>query len=157
MELLRPLGIKIAIITNGSLIWHRPVRETLKQADWVSLKVDSVEEACWRGLNRPHPDLELNTTLSGMPDFASRYKGVLTSETMLVEKINVGDDGILKVAKFLKKLKSHKAYPSIPTRPPAEAGCRVPGEEQLIRVYRIVKQHVAGVEFLTEYEGDVRG
>ncbi|MCP3869825.1 MAG: radical SAM protein [Gammaproteobacteria bacterium] len=154
IELLRPLGIKIAVISNGSLIWHKRVQETLRQADWVSLKVDCVEDGVWRGINRPHPDLELKTILSGMLDFASGYKGLLTSETMLVGRVNVTSDGILNLAEFLHKFNPHKAYLSIPTRPPAEAGCHSPGEEQLNRVYQIVKQYVADVEYLTGYEGD---
>jgi len=40
IELLRELDIKIAIISNGSLIWRKKVQETLQMADWVSLKVD---------------------------------------------------------------------------------------------------------------------
>ena len=41
IELLRPLGLKIAVISNGSLITRTDVRDELMQADWVSLKVDS--------------------------------------------------------------------------------------------------------------------
>jgi wyosine [tRNA(Phe)-imidazoG37] synthetase (radical SAM superfamily) len=37
IELLRPLGIKIAVITNSSLIWREDVREDLMKADRVSL------------------------------------------------------------------------------------------------------------------------
>ena len=44
IELLRPLGIKIAVITNSSLIWRKDVRETLMKADWVSLKANSVKQ-----------------------------------------------------------------------------------------------------------------
>ena len=42
IQLLKPLGIKIAGITNASLIWREDVREELLKADWVSLKMDSV-------------------------------------------------------------------------------------------------------------------
>ncbi|MFO7742846.1 MAG: radical SAM protein, partial [Anaerolineae bacterium] len=41
IELLQPLGIKIAVISNASLVWREDVREELGQADWVSLKVDA--------------------------------------------------------------------------------------------------------------------
>jgi wyosine [tRNA(Phe)-imidazoG37] synthetase (radical SAM superfamily) len=44
IELLRPLGLPIAVISNTSLIWRQDVREDLMGADWVSLKVDAVEE-----------------------------------------------------------------------------------------------------------------
>ncbi|MHA1145240.1 MAG: radical SAM protein [Candidatus Helarchaeota archaeon] len=44
IELLKPLGIKIAVISNATLIWDGEVRHVLSQADWVSLKVDAVSE-----------------------------------------------------------------------------------------------------------------
>jgi len=53
IELLRGLNIKIAVISNASLIWQHEVREILKMADWVSLKVDSVDASIWRTINRP--------------------------------------------------------------------------------------------------------
>ena len=37
IDLLKPLGIKIAVITNASLIWREDVRNELIKADWVSL------------------------------------------------------------------------------------------------------------------------
>jgi len=65
IELLRPLGIKIAVITNSSLIWREDVREALMKADWVSLKMDSVREEVWRRINRPHGSLQLTSILDG--------------------------------------------------------------------------------------------
>ena len=40
---LRDLGIKIAVITNASLLWRKDVRDDLSRADWVSVKVDTAE------------------------------------------------------------------------------------------------------------------
>jgi wyosine [tRNA(Phe)-imidazoG37] synthetase (radical SAM superfamily) len=39
---LRRLGLKIAVITNSSLLWRSDVREDILPADWVSLKVYAV-------------------------------------------------------------------------------------------------------------------
>ena len=36
IELLRPLGIKIAVITNSSLIWREDVREALMKAERIA-------------------------------------------------------------------------------------------------------------------------
>lgn len=41
IELLKSLGLKIAVITNGSLVWRQDVRADLAKADWVSFKIDS--------------------------------------------------------------------------------------------------------------------
>ena len=54
IDLLRPLGIKIGVISNASLIGREDVREELMRADWVSLKIDSTREKVWRRCDRPH-------------------------------------------------------------------------------------------------------
>jgi wyosine [tRNA(Phe)-imidazoG37] synthetase (radical SAM superfamily) len=154
IELLRPLEIKIAVISNGSLIWRREVRGILKKADWVSLKVDSVDETIWRRVNRPHVDLKLDAILAGMLEFEREYKGVLTTETMLLDGVNVDDDVASAVAEFLHKLRPEKAYLSIPIRPPAERGIHAPDEQRLNRIYQIFSRRVAEVEYLTGYEGN---
>ena len=51
IDLLKSIGIKIAIITNASLIYREDVREDLMKADWVSLKLDSIRKASWRKIN----------------------------------------------------------------------------------------------------------
>ena len=154
IELLSPLGIKIAVITNGSLIWCKDVREDLMKADWVSLKVDSTREAVWRRIARPHGTLRLASILDGMLEFARAYGGELVTETMLVEGVNGSDDQVSEVADFLDLLRPARAYLSIPTRPPAEEWVRPPGEEAINRAYQILSERVDQVEYLIGYEGN---
>lgn len=133
IELLKPLGIKIAVITNGSLIWHEDVREALMKADWVSLKVDATREDIWRRVNRPHRTLQLALILDGMLEFAMAYSGELATETMLVEGISDSDDHLRAVADFLARLRPATAYLSIPTRPPAEKWVQPPSSGWWLR------------------------
>jgi len=53
IDLIKSLGVDIAVITNASLIWREDVREDLSKSDWVSIKVDSVDEETWRKVDRP--------------------------------------------------------------------------------------------------------
>ena len=154
IDALRPLGIKVALITNASLIWRGDVRDDLMKADWVSLKVDSTLEEVWRRINRPHRTLRLDSILDGMLEFTKAYRGELVTETMLVEGINDSDDHVREVADFLARLKPATAYFSIPTRPPAEEWVRSPGEEAINRAYQILTERVDQVEYLIGYEGD---
>lgn len=154
IELLRSLYIKIAIITNGSLLWQKKVREVLKLADWVSLKVDSVDESVWRKINRPHEGLELEKILSGVEAFSSEFTGSLVTETMLLERINTEEEGISRLAAFLQKLTPGKAYLSVPTRPPANSSVRGPDEDVLNRIYQVINRKIPEVELLTGYEGN---
>ena len=154
IELLRALGIKIAVITNASLIWQPDVRYDLMGADWVSLKVDSVQEEIWRRIDRPRGTLRLRSILDGMLEFASVYRGDLTTETMLVRHLNDGDDQVTAVAGLVAQLKPAKAFLSIPTRPPAEKGVQPPEEEVINRAYQVFSEKVGCVEYLIGYEGN---
>jgi len=82
IELLKPLGIRIAVISNASLLWRADVREELAKADWVSVKVDTVREDLWRKLDRPHPSLCLQNLLEGVRTFAEVFQGELETESL---------------------------------------------------------------------------
>jgi wyosine [tRNA(Phe)-imidazoG37] synthetase (radical SAM superfamily) len=154
IELLRPLGIKIAVITNSSLIGREDVRENVMQADWVSLKMDSVREEIWRKINRPYGTLRLNSILDGALEFSQAFQGELASETMLVAGVNDGEGPLREVANFLARLQPAVAYLSIPTRPPAEEWVRAPDEAAINQAYQILSEKAERVECLIGYEGD---
>ncbi|MGC8708826.1 MAG: radical SAM protein [Thermoplasmata archaeon] len=154
IELLKATGIRVAVITNSSLIWRNDVRNDLQCADLVSLKVDAVHIDHWKKINRPHRLLELEKIKEGIFEFSSSFKGKLITETMVIGNFQYDFDGI---ASFLKSLKNlHKAYISIPTRPPAEEWVMKPEEVVINRAYQIYLNHLGEerVEYLIGYEGD---
>ena len=154
IELLRDLDIKIAIITNGSLIWRKKVQEILHLADWVSLKIDSVNQSLWQRINQPDKHLNLQEILSNMLSFADDFDGFLATETMLLEGLNTDDASIAGLVKFLQQLAPNKAYLAIPTRPTAEQGIYAPDAGSLNHIYQTVNQGIPEVELLIGYEGN---
>ncbi len=154
IELLRPLGVDIGVITNASLIWREDVRADLMGADWVSLKIDAVSEAVWRRVDRPHGKLELASILEGILIFAESFRGRLVTETMLVEGLNDGELALGDLARFLERLQPEIAYLSVPTRPPAEPGVKAPDEAGITRAWSILSNRLRTVECLTGSEGD---
>lgn len=154
IELLRPLNIRIAVISNASLSWREDVQAVLNKADLVSLKVDSVDEVLWRRVNQPHESLELAQILQGIQQFAAKYSGKLITETMLLAGINDGAEAITAVADFLQKIQPDTAYIAVPIRPPAEPGISSPDEKVLLQAYEVFRKKLAKVEYLTAYEGD---
>jgi len=154
IELLKPLGIKIAVITNGSLIWREDVRQDLQKADWVSLKVDTVSKEIWHRINRPQKSLQLETILDGMLKFANIFQGELTTESMLIQGINDDSEEIERIADFLAELKPDKAYLAIPTRPPAKKMITAASEQAINMAYQIFSKRLSSVEYLIGYEGN---
>ncbi len=155
IDQLRPLGIKIAIITNASLIELPSVRETLKKADWLSIKIDSVNPKIWQRINIPHSSLKLDNILKNILSFSTEYSGTLVSETMLIKDRNVDERSAYEIADFIQQLNPKTAYFLIPTRPPAVSSIRPPDSKELQQFYNIISQKLTNIEYLTGYEGNL--
>jgi len=154
IDLMKSLGVKIAVIQNSSLIWLEDVRNDLLKADWVSLKVDAVNGELWHKINRPHGSLVLDKILDGMRTFADEFRGELTTETMMIRNYNDEIKEINRIADFLKEIKPKKAFLSIPTRPPAERWVNSAEEVKINEAYQVFSKNVENVEYLIGYEGD---
>ncbi len=154
--LLKNLGIPIAVITNSSLLFLDDVRTSLLDADLVSIKVDSVTEKLWRTINHPSKKLTLNAVINGIKRFSEDFKGILISETMLIDNIEYKHE-FVRIAQFLKSLQNlQKAYLAIPTRPPAVYWVKPPSEDLLNRAFQEFSKFLRppNVEYLIGYEGD---
>lgn len=153
IEKLKKFCIKIAVITNASLIWDRGVRSDLMNADWVSLKIDSVDEQVWRKINRPHGSLHLDTIMDGAIGFSRSFKGTLVTETMLVRGMNDTEDSIRRTSGFIARLTPSKSYILVPTRPPAETWVESPDEGALNTAYQIFNDAAGNAELLAYDDG----
>jgi len=154
IDLLKLLDYKVAVISNGSLISHQDVQNDLMKADYVSLKIDTVNQDIWRKINRPHKSLNLESIFESMVHFSNVYNGKLTTETMLVDGINTSPSHLQSIAEFVSKLQPYAAYVAIPTRPTAIKGARIPHESTVNRAFQIFKEMMDQVEYLIDYEGD---
>ena len=148
IERLKPLNIKIAVITNGSLIALPDVRSDLQKADLVSLKVDAVSRPAWLKVDRPHKALDLETILEGMLEFRANFSGELLSETMLLKGKNDSVEEIRRIARFLTSLRPERSYIAIPTRPPTVKGLEPASDHVLNLAYQIFKETLPRVELL---------
>ncbi|MBN1860873.1 MAG: radical SAM protein [Candidatus Thermoplasmatota archaeon] len=154
ITLLKKLGLKIAVITNSSLIWKNDVQDDLSHADWVSLKIDTVNQGIWERINRPHHSLKLQKILKGISDFSQSYTGNLTTETMLLRGLTDGAEELIQVAEFIGTISPEKSYLSLPTRPPAEHWVQPASEKQIHHAFQIFTEQGIDVEYLIDYEGN---
>ncbi len=154
IEMLKALGIKIAVITNSSLIGKKDVQDDLGKADWVSLKIDTVDQEIWHRIDRPHGSLKLKDIMDGMSEFSNSFSGDLVTETMLIHDVNDKKGRLGKVADFIAGLSIKKSYISIPIRPPAETWVKSAGENEVNGAFQIFKEKGIEVEYLIGYEGN---
>jgi wyosine [tRNA(Phe)-imidazoG37] synthetase (radical SAM superfamily) len=154
IKLLKKLGLKIAVITNSSLIWREDVRSELSEADWVSLKIDAARESVWRRVNRPHGSLRLDIIFKGIYEFARAFKGGLVTETMLVQGMNDQAEEMERISTFISGIAPKQSFLSVPIRPPAERSVRRPAESVINSAYQVFKERGILTEYLIGYEGN---
>jgi len=154
IKALKQFNIKIAVITNSSLLDNENVRKDLLEADWVSVKVDSVSEDIWRKIDRPHGKLNFQSILNGVKLFSEEFSNYFAVETMLVKGLNDSVEELKAISDFVKTLNPERAYLSIPTRPPAEEWVEAPDEEKLIMAHQMFLTNGLNTELNTGYEGN---
>jgi len=154
IEILKSSGIKIAVITNSTLINNSEVRQDLSKADLISIKVDAVDHKTWKRIDRPYGKINLENILAGIRIFAGEYSGKLLTETMLIKDLNDDPENCQKTAAFLAEINPHSSFLSIPTRPPAENWVSPPNAENLNIAYQLFHQTGLNVEYLVGYEGN---
>ena len=149
----RECSVRVAVITNSSLLYREDVRGDLLNADLVSLKIDSCIASVYRRINRPHEKLVLEKVLEGIMLFTDEFDGVVLTETMLVEGVNTSVENAVATGEFIAKLKPSKAYVSVPVRPPCESWVRPPSPESLLEYYMVFKSKSrCSVEILSSLE-----
>ena len=138
---LKIFRIPIAVITNGSLLWQKEVRDGLADADIVSVKVDSIGEKIWKKINRPHGSLKLNEVLEGIRIFSKEFKGRLITETMLISGMNDDQASAMNLTQFLQSINHEEVYLSLPLRPPAEMDIRLPSKTTIASATEVMRKN----------------
>lgn len=110
----------VVVITNGSLLSLKEVREAVCNADIVLPSIDAYDEITFKKINRPHGKLIYEDIKRGLELFSKEYKGELWLEIMLVKDINDSEKDILEYKNLLAGIKYDRLYLNTPVRPPAE-------------------------------------
>jgi wyosine [tRNA(Phe)-imidazoG37] synthetase (radical SAM superfamily) len=151
---LKSLDIPVAVITNSSILHRKDVQDDLMHADYISVKVDTVNPVSWKKINKPHKSLDLGSILAAISDFSKSFEGILVTESMLIKGINDTEEELIQLARYLKKVKSDMAYLAIPTRPPAFSTIYPASEASVTLAYNIFSYMCISAELLTGYEGN---
>lgn len=142
--------IPVAVITNGSLLYQKEVRQDLMEADVVLPSLDAVSRQIFQVVNRPHPGLKLETVIEGLRKFSREYPGKIWLEVMLVKNVNDSRAELEKMRKIIKSLRIDKIQLNTVMRPPAEEGFLPLTQPELEAAAGIIG---SGCEIIAEFTG----
>ncbi|MGC9322245.1 MAG: radical SAM protein [Kosmotogaceae bacterium] len=129
---LRELTDKpLVLITNGSLLYERALREEILDFDIVMPTLDAIDKESFRKINRPFGKLRYERVYNGLLEFSKEFKGEIWLEVMLVKDYNDSDRFLGELKNRIELLGPARVYINVPARPPAEENVEIPEEETL--------------------------
>ncbi len=147
-------SIKIAVITNSSLLNLKEVRDDLLHADVVLPSLDAASEEAYIKIDRPHPLIKLSNVIEGIAEFSRVFKlsGLLKAlwlEVFIVDGINTDDYNIAKLRRAILKIKPDKIQLNTLDRPGAEEWVK-PADSDIMENTKI-KLNLKGIEIIKKF------
>lgn len=80
--------IKTAVLTNGTLLYDKQLREELMAADVILPSLDAASDKVFRRIDRPSKKLNIETYIQGLADLRKKYTGKIWLEVFLLKGYN---------------------------------------------------------------------
>ena len=132
-EIKKMTQIKVAVLTNGSLLSDGKIRYELNPADLVVPSLDAALQTTFERINRPNSSVEFDRMVNGLLKFREEFKGLIWLEVMLIKGINdtIKEIGLFK--SIISKIVPDKIHLNTVVRPPTEKYCLPVPEDELTR------------------------
>ncbi len=129
---LRP-GIPVAVLTNGTLLSDRRVRNELKEAQVVLPSLDAATEETFRKINRPHSSLTVERHLQGLVDFRKEFEGEIWLEVFILPGYNDSLDELESLKAAIETIRPDRVQVNTLDRPGCVEGLRSASRKELQR------------------------
>jgi wyosine [tRNA(Phe)-imidazoG37] synthetase (radical SAM superfamily) len=110
-------NIPVAVLTNGTLLFYKEVRDDIKDATVVIPSLDAVTEKAFTKIVRPDPKLNINTIISGLIQFRKEYTGQIWLEIFIVPGINDTKEELTALKSAIVKIRPDQVQLNTLDRP----------------------------------------
>jgi wyosine [tRNA(Phe)-imidazoG37] synthetase (radical SAM superfamily) len=121
----------IAVLTNGSLLFEKDVREACALADVVMPTLAAHDEAGYQRIHRPCPGLTLARHLSGLLAFRNEHKTPMWLELFILEGVNASEADREAFAKLIDQIGPDRVQINTAARPTSEPHALMVSPEKL--------------------------
>jgi len=127
-------SVPTAVITNATLFSLEDVRYDLTAANVVLPSLDAVTQEVFEKINRPHPQLRVETIIDGLIEFRAEYKGQIWLEIMFAKGYNDCDAEVQKMQKIVANIRPDKIQLNTVIRPPSLSGVERISQSRLTEI-----------------------
>jgi wyosine [tRNA(Phe)-imidazoG37] synthetase (radical SAM superfamily) len=144
---------KLLILSNGASIVNASVQKNLAKIDIVKLSLDCATPKCFKKIDRPYKDIDIDKIVSSMRNFRKIYNGSLVIEILVVGGINDKDEEFEKLNLILNEIKPDRVDISTIDRPPAYKVKSVSTQRLKELSSKLKNLHVS-IAYRKDYEGE---
>jgi wyosine [tRNA(Phe)-imidazoG37] synthetase (radical SAM superfamily) len=114
--------VKIAVLTNGSLLFDKKLRTELLQADVILPSLDAASQSVFEKIDRPNSNLKIETYIQGLIDLRKEYKGNIWLEILFLKDYNDSKEELDLLKNAILKIKPDSVQLNTLDRPGTVAG-----------------------------------
>lgn len=115
-------NVKTAVLTNGTLLSDKKLRQELLKADVILPSLDAAGQESFEKINRPASGISLQNYIQGIIDLRKEYKGHIWLEVLFLKGYNDSEDELKRLKDAIEKIKPDRIQLNTLDRPGTEEG-----------------------------------
>ena len=121
----------IAVLTNGSLLGQKDVRDALRDVDLLVPSLDGGNAETLAVVNRHHASIDFDEMLQGLIDLRKECTGTYQLEVFILKGVNDTDEEVMDLVRCVEKINPDLVQLNTVTRPPADSDAAPVAKERM--------------------------
>lgn len=123
--------IKMAVLSNGTLLSDTRVRRELLPADVILPSLDAASQHAFERINRPDPKLDIETYIQGLVELRKEYQGQIFLEILLLKGYNNSSKELKLLKDAIVRINPNSVQLNTLDRPGTEDGLQPLSHQEL--------------------------
>jgi wyosine [tRNA(Phe)-imidazoG37] synthetase (radical SAM superfamily) len=125
---------KLALLTNGTLLTEKKVRDAILCFDLIKISLDAVSDIVFKKVNRGMPGMDNQSIIKGIIRLRKEFKGQIWLEIFIIPSINDGRKELILLKEAIRTIKPDKVQLNSLDRPGTEKWVKVANKKSLEQI-----------------------
>lgn len=128
---------KLALLTNGTLLYDPKLRAEILPCDLILPSLDAAKQTSFEKINRPHPELKVESLIQSLKDLRLEYHGQIWLEVFIIQGINDTTEELEALMTAIEEIQPDLVQLNALDRPGAEEWVQAAAPELLHSIQRL--------------------
>nr|WP_320119453.1 radical SAM protein [uncultured Marinifilum sp.] len=127
-------NIPVAVLTNGTLLYDKKVRDAILKADVILPSLDAATEEVFQKINRPATNLNIEKCIQGLINLRKEFKGKIWLEIFILPNYNDNENELKELKNAFLKIKPDSIQINTLDRPGTVPNLRGASKRELQKI-----------------------